>query len=92
VSLVSVDIEGLSLDAGRLHGGPFQVIFDQLGVGGVILVLPDCLNGRGTVDGLFGAHDVGQSGSGAEGELSGHMQVRQRTGTDVCLAQLNMAH
>lgn len=65
MTLLSMDIKGLGLDTGRVHGRPFQVIPGQLCIGWVALMLANGLDGGWAIDGFFGADDIGQSKSGA---------------------------
>jgi hypothetical protein len=63
ISTVRDEVEGLGLDAGPLHGLPFQVILCQLSVWRFLRLLRDGLDGFGSVDGLLSA---GNSGEAAE--------------------------
>lgn len=60
VAAVGHEVPGLSLDAGRVDCDPLHVILGQLGVGLGLCLLADGLDGRGSVDGLLGAGDIGQ--------------------------------
>jgi hypothetical protein len=60
VAAVGDEVPGLSLDTGRVDCVPLHVISGQLGVGLCLCLLADGLDGRGAIDGLLGAGDVGQ--------------------------------
>jgi hypothetical protein len=60
VAAVGHKVPGLSLDTGRVDCEPLHVISGQLGVGLGLCLLADGLDGRGSIDGLLGAGDVGQ--------------------------------
>lgn len=61
VTVVGSDVETLSLDRGRVHGLPLQAISSDFGVGSLFGLDGNRLDGRGTVDGLLSAGDIGQS-------------------------------
>ena len=54
-SLIRMHIEGLSLDTGRVHDPPFQVLLQQLCVRYLIDLLRHGLDGFGAIDGFLGA-------------------------------------
>jgi hypothetical protein len=60
VAAVGHEVPGLSLDTGRVDCDPLHVIPGQLGVGLGLCLLADGLDGRGSIDGLLGAGDIGQ--------------------------------
>lgn len=62
LAVVCNQVETLRLDAGRLHGLPFQVIACKLCVRCGLGLLGDRLYRARSVDGLLRAGDVGQSG------------------------------
>lgn len=55
VSVISHDVESLSLDIGVLVGLPAQLILGQDGVGSLAGLLSDGLDGLGAIDGLLRA-------------------------------------
>jgi len=59
LTVVRHDVEGLRLDASRIHGLPFQVVSGELGIRRRLGLLGDRPNGRWPIDGLLGAGDVG---------------------------------
>ena len=56
------EVEALRLDRGRVQRLPFQIIPSQLCVGCRLGLFGDRLDGRGPVDGLLSAGDVGHPG------------------------------
>lgn len=64
VTIVRRQIKGLSLDTGRVHGLPFQVIAGDLRVRDVLCFFSDGPDSRRAIDGLLCAGDVGQPGDG----------------------------
>jgi len=60
VAAVGHEVPGLGLDTGRVDCDPLHVIPGQLGVGLGLCLLADGLDGRGSIDGLLGAGDIGQ--------------------------------
>jgi hypothetical protein len=61
VTVVAKYVKALRLDRGRVHGLPLQVISRELGIGSLFSLCSDRLDGRGAVDGLLSAGDIGQS-------------------------------
>lgn len=60
------EVEALRLDRGRVQRLPLQIIPRELCVGCRLGFLGDRLDGRGSVDGLLSAGDVGHPGGGQE--------------------------
>lgn len=54
------EIEGLRLDAGRFHRLPFHVITGEFRIGCRLGLFGDRLDGRGAIDGLLGAGNIGE--------------------------------
>ena len=63
LATVRHQVEALRLDAGRLHGRPFQVISGGFGIRSGLGLLSNRPDGLGAVDRLFGAGDISQSTS-----------------------------
>lgn len=61
VAVVAKDVKGVCLNRRRVHSLPLQVISRGLGVGSLLSLCSDRLDGRGAVDGLLSAGDIGQS-------------------------------
>jgi hypothetical protein len=61
VTVVAKDVKGVCLNRSRVHSLPLQVISRDLGVGSLLGLCSDRLDGRGAVDRLLGAGDIGQS-------------------------------
>lgn len=60
-AVIRHEVEALGLDASRLHSSPFQVVPDELRVRRLLGLFGNRLDGRGAIDGLLGAGDIGQS-------------------------------
>ena len=60
MAAVGHEVPGLSLDTGRVDCDPLHVILGQLGVGLGLCLVADGLDGRGSIDGLLSAGDIGQ--------------------------------
>jgi hypothetical protein len=58
IATVGHDIKGLSLNIGILISAPPQVVLGQLGIGGLLGLLGDRLNGLGAIDGLLSARNT----------------------------------
>lgn len=63
LALIRHEVEALRLDARRVQRDPFEVVPGELGKGHFFGLVGDRSNGRGPVDGLLGAGDVGQPGA-----------------------------
>jgi hypothetical protein len=61
VTVVATNVEALCLNRGRVHGLPLQAIARDLGVRSLFGLGGNRLDGRGAVDGLLSAGDIGQS-------------------------------
>lgn len=66
VAIIGKEVEALRLDIGRVHLLPLEVLTGELGVGRLGRLLGDGLDGRGPIDGLLGAGDVGQPSTGQQ--------------------------
>lgn len=59
---IGKQVEGLGLDAGRVHRRPLDVVLGELGVGRRLGLFGNALAGRGAVDGLLRPDHIGHSG------------------------------
>lgn len=60
MAAIGIQVESLCFDVGHVERLPLEVLFGQLGEGGIPGILSHGLDGLGTILGFLGSGDVGQ--------------------------------